>query len=422
MISCKGFFRGTDSSQLTMASQHQAPNAKRRVLVTGIGVISPLGANTEENLNSLRVARDAVTEVTGFDVSKTRCKTAGHVPDAWLADALPRTRAGSRLHRSSGMMAMALREAWNSAGNPLPELMVVGTTAGGMSYGEILYRRLLSGNSSRRQFPRLVANYLPQKAVLDAEQVCGIRAPSQIIANACSSGSNAIGHAFDLVSRGLHECIACGGYDSLCELVFVGFDSLQAATSEKIRPFDVSRTGLVLGEGAAFLILESERSAASRGATAIAEVAGYGISTDTYHLTQPHPSGIGPRLAMERALASAKAAPEEVDYVNGHGTATVFNDATEGIAISDLLGRVPVSSTKSMMGHALGAAGAIEAVFSVLALREQFLPPNINFSKPEPSWKFEVVGNEARPAKIRCALSNSFGFGGTNATLVLRAA
>jgi 3-oxoacyl-[acyl-carrier-protein] synthase II len=224
------------------------------------------------------------------------------------------------------------------------------------------------------------------------------------------------------VSRGLHECIACGGYDPLCELVFVGFDSLQAATPEKIRPFDVSRTGLVLGEGAAFLILESERSAANRGATAVAEVAGYGISTDTYHLTQPHPSGIGPRLAMERALASAGAEPEEVDYVNGHGTATIFNDATEGIAISELLGQVSVSSTKSMMGHALGAAGAIEAVFSVLALREQFLPPNINFTEPDPSWKFEVVGNEARPAELRCALSNSFGFGGTNATLVLRAA
>jgi 3-oxoacyl-[acyl-carrier-protein] synthase II len=395
---------------------------KRRVLVTGIGVISPLGANVAENLDSLLHARDAVTEVTSFDVSKTRCKTAGHVPDAWLADALPATRAARRLHRSSGMMTMALREAWRSAREPVPELMVVGTTGGGMSYGEMFYRHLLSGNSSRRQFPRLVANYLPQKAVLDAQEACGLRVPSQIIANACSSGSNAIGHGFDLVSSGLHECIACGGYDPLCELVFVGFDSLQAATPEKIRPFDVNRTGLVLGEGAAFLVLESEKSAASRGATAVAEVVGYGISTDTHHLTQPHPSGIGPRLAMERALASGEVEPGEVDYVNGHGTATVFNDATEGIAISGLLGRVPVSSTKSMMGHALGAAGAIEAVFSALALREQFLPPNINFSTPDPSWNFEVVGNQSRPAKIRCALSNSFGFGGTNATLVLRAA
>ena len=409
------------SERQTPNAERETRNAKRRVLVTGIGVISPLGSDAEENLNSLLNARDAVSPVTEFDVSKTRCKTAGQVPDAWLAGALPPTRAASRLHRSSGMMVMALREAWTSARQPVPELMVIGTTAGGMSYGETFYRRLLSGNSSRRQFPRLVANYLPQKAVLDAQQVCGIRAPSQIIANACSSGSNAIGHAFDLVSRGLHECIACGGYDPLCELVFVGFDSLQAATPEKIRPFDVNRTGLVLGEGAAFLILESERSAANRGATAVAEVAGYGISTDTYHLTQPHPSGIGPRLAMERALASAGAEPEEVDYVNGHGTATIFNDATEGIAISELLGQVSVSSTKSMMGHALGAAGAIEAVFSVLALREQFLPPNINFTEPDPSWKFEVVGNEARPAKLRCALSNSFGFGGTNAALVLRA-
>ena len=290
------------SEPQTPNAKRETPNAKRRVLVTGIGVISPLGSDAAENLNSLLNARDAVSPVTEFDVSKTRCKTAGHVPDGWLADALPPTRAASRLHRSSGMMAMALREAWTSARQPVPELMVIGTTAGGMSYGEIFYRRLLSGNSSRRQFPRLVANYLPQKAVLDAQQACGIRAPSQIIANACSSGSNAIGHAFDLVSRGLHECIACGGYDPLCELVFVGFDSLQAATPEKIRPFDVSRTGLVLGEGAAFLILESERSAASRGATVVAEVAGYGISTDTYHLTQPHPSGIGYTLSLHDAL------------------------------------------------------------------------------------------------------------------------
>jgi 3-oxoacyl-[acyl-carrier-protein] synthase II len=206
----------------------------------------------------------------------------------------------------------------------------------------------------------------------------------------------------------------------MCELVFVGFDSLQAATTEKIRPFDKNRTGLVIGEGAAFLILEDEKSAARRGAVAIAEVVGYGVSTDTYHLTQPHPSGIGPRLAMERALESAEMEPAEIDYVNAHGTATIFNDATEGIAISELCGKVPVSSTKSMMGHALGAAGAIEAAFCVMALREQFLPPNINFIEPDPIWKFDVIANRSRPARVDHVLSNSIGFGGTNATLILK--
>jgi 3-oxoacyl-[acyl-carrier-protein] synthase II len=206
----------------------------------------------------------------------------------------------------------------------------------------------------------------------------------------------------------------------LCELVFVGFDSLQAATPEKIRPFDKNRTGLVLGEGAAFLILESEKSAADRGAIALAEIVGYGVSTDTYHLTQPHPSGIGPKLSMQRALQSADLAVDAIDYVNAHGTATIFNDATEGAAISELCGRVPISSTKSMMGHALGAAGAIEAAFCVLALREQFLPPNINFVEPDPVWKFEVVGNQSRAARLSYVLSNSIGFGGTNATLILK--
>jgi 3-oxoacyl-[acyl-carrier-protein] synthase II len=216
----------------------------------------------------------------------------------------------------------------------------------------------------------------------------------------------------------LNSCVICGGYDPVSELVFVGFDSLQAATPEKIRPFDLHRTGLVLGEGSAVLILESEQSAQKRQATAYAEVCGYGVSTDTYHLTQPNPSGIGPRLSMERALQSSGS--DSIDYVNAHGTATMYNDATEGVAISQLLPGVPVSSTKSMMGHALGAAGSIEAVFCILALQQQFLPPNIHFREPDPAWNFEVVANRSRPAPLRTVVSNSFGFGGTNASLVLR--
>ena len=396
-----------------------AVNGKHRVLVTGVGVVSPLGPNLGSNLRSLMDAADAVAPVRTFDVTKTRCKTAAQIPDGWLENGLGRSRSSHRLHRGARMAGMALREACDSAKGPTPELIVVGTTSGGMSSGETYYRRLLSTNS-RKGLARLVGNYTPQKSILDALETNGLRIPAQIVANACSSGSNAIGHAFKLVRHGLCACVVCGGYDPLCELVFVGFDSLQAATPEKIRPFDKNRSGLVLGEGAAFLILESERYAARRGATALAEIAGYGVSTDTYHLTQPHPSGIGPRLAMQRALESAGLAATAIDYINAHGTATVFNDATEGAAISELCGRVPVSSTKSMMGHALGAAGAIEAAFSVLALCEQFLPANINFAEPDPSWKFEVVGNNSRAARVKHALSNSFGFGGTNATLVLK--
>jgi len=394
-------------------------SAMRRVFVTGLGIVSPLGPDTDSNLQSLLCARDAVTIVGSFDVSRTRCKTAGQIPDEWMKDAFPQRRSSSRLHRSARMVAMALHEARESAKRPCPELLIVGTTSGGMSYGELYYRRLLTTHS-RKGLARLVGNYMPQKPVLDALNANGLRIPTQIVANACSSGSNAIGHGFELVRSGLRACVACGGYDPICELVFVGFDSLQAATSEKIRPFDRERSGMVLGEGASFLILESEESTTARGATAVAEVVGYGMANDTYHLTQPHPSGIGPKLAMQRALRSGGIDPEEIDYVNAHGTATIFNDATEGSAISELLDDVHVSSTKSMMGHALGAAGAIEAAFCVLALREQFLPPNINFVEPDPIWKFKVVANASRRAPLRFALSNSIGFGGANATLILR--
>jgi 3-oxoacyl-[acyl-carrier-protein] synthase II len=397
----------------------QGNDRPNRVLVTGLGVVSPLGADSKANLLSLLGGQDCVGPVGSFDVTKTRCKTAGQIPDEWLESAFPPGRVFKRLHRGARMASLALREACESAKGAKPELMVVGTTGGGMSYGEFFYRHLLSGQP-RKNSAQLVGNYTPQKPIQDALERNGLRVPTQILSNACSSGSNAIGHGFELVKHGLRHCVICGGYEPLCELVFVGFDSLQAATPEKIRPFDKNRTGLVLGEGAAFLILESEKSVAQRGAVAMAEMTGYGVSTDTFHLTQPDPSGIGPKLAMQRALASAKVEAEAIDYVNAHGTATIFNDATEGVAISDLCGEVAVSSTKSMMGHALGAAGAIEAAFCVLALREQFLPPNINFNEPDPAWKFKVIGNTSRSARVSHVLSNSIGFGGTNATLIVK--
>jgi 3-oxoacyl-[acyl-carrier-protein] synthase II len=395
-----------------------AVNRKHRVLVTGIGIVSPLGPDLESNARSLLKGRESISPVTAFDVSRTRAKSAGQVLDDWLDDAAPCSRRSRRLHRSARMLALALVEARRNAKEARPELLVVGTTAGGMSYGEHFYR-LLSSRQSRRFFPRLVGNYMPQKPVLDAQEAAGIRVPSQIVANACASGANAVGHGFELVRHGLADCVISGGYDALCELVFVGFDSLQASSPDRCRPFDRNRTGLLLGEGAAFLVLESEQSAGRRGATAVAEVTGYGISTDTHHITQPHPSGIGPRMAMERALQSAEIGPDQVDYVNGHGTATIFNDATEGIAITELFANVPVSSTKGMMGHALGAAGAIEAAFSGIAIRDQFLPPNIHFESADPGWTFEVVANRSRAATVRTVLSNSFGFGGANASLIL---
>jgi 3-oxoacyl-[acyl-carrier-protein] synthase II len=393
-----------------------------RVAVVGAGVVSPLGFGLEETLQSLREAKDCVTPVTAFPVDRCRCQTAGQIADERLAAANEYHRHPERLHRVARMMILALKEALAKASDFQPELTVVGTTSGGMTFGELYYRELNSNRRSSRHAPTLIANYTPQKPIVDAQEALGINAPCQVIANACASGTNAIGHAFNCIRSGRYERVLTGGYDAISELVFVGFDSLQAATPDRCRPFDRERSGLVLGEGAAVLALENFETAQKRGATILAEIVGYGISTDNFHLTQPDPSGIGPRQAMEGALRNAGIEAREVDYINAHGTATPFNDASEGKAIAELFNGVPISSTKGMMGHSLGAAGAIEAIISLLALRSQLLPPNINFRDGDADLDLNIVANHSKNASIRTVLSNSFGFGGTNASVILRSA
>ena len=391
-----------------------------RVAVVAAGIVSPLGFGLEETVRSLREGKDCVSPVTAFPVDRCRCQTAGQVASGPLAEANQFSPNPERLHRVARMMILALKETMEQAGDFKPELTVVGTTSGGMTFGEQYYRSLKANGDSARHAPTLIANYTPQKPVMDAQEAFGIGAPCQIIANACASGTNAIGHAFECVRSGRYQRVLTGGYDAISELVFVGFDSLQAATPDRCRPFDRERSGLVLGEGAAVLALENLDSAQRRGATILAEVVGYGISTDNFHLTQPDPSGIGPRQAMEGALRSAGFEASAIDYINAHGTATPFNDASEGKAIAELFNGVPVSSTKGMMGHSLGAAGAIEAVFSLLALQHQLLPPNINYRGGDAGLDLNIVANESKKAAVRTVLSNSFGFGGTNASIILR--
>jgi len=391
-----------------------------RVAIMAAGVVSPLGFGLAETLDSLRDARDCVTAVTRFSVAECRCKTAGQISDERLLAGLNKRLHAKRLHRASQMMIHALTEAMAQAPQFEPELMVIGTTSGGMSYGEQYYRSLCRSGDLRHA-PTWIANYPAQKPVIDAQkEVLKVPVPCQVIANACASGTNAIGHAFECVRSGRYQRVLTGGYDALSELVFTGFDSLQASTPEKCRPFDRHRTGMVLGEGAAVLALENLELARKRDAPVLAEIIGYGISTDNFHITQPDPSGVGPRQAMERAFQSAQISADEVDYINAHGTATIFNDAAEGKAISALFNGVPVSSTKSMMGHSLGAAGAVEAIFCLLALKDQYLPPNINFGALDDGLDLNVVANESRPAVVRTVLSNSFGFGGTNASILMR--
>src|SRR6266478_3513281 len=404
---------------MAQAGRRESMNDPARGAVTAAGVVSPLGFGLAETLESLQSARDCVSPVMRFSVTECRCKTAGQVSDARLLSSHAQVPRSGRLHRASHMMIEALQELLTEQPEFEPELAVVGTTSGGMSYGERYYRSLQRAGDLRHA-ATWIANYPAQKPVIDAQAAFGISAPCEVIANACASGTNAIGHAFECVRSGRYQCVLTGGYDALSELVFVGFDSLQASTPEKCRPFDRHRTGMVLGEGAAILVLENLDAARARGVPILAEITGYGMSTDNFHLTQPDPCGIGPRRAMERALQSAQISANAIDYVNAHGTATLFNDAAEGKAIAELFGHVPISSTKSMMGHSLGAAGAIEAIVCLLALQYQFLPPNINFRSPDEDFDLDIVANQSRPAEVRTVLSNSFGFGGTNASIVMR--
>src|SRR5881394_685931 len=389
---------------MAQADRRESTNDPARVAVTAAGVISPLGFGLAETLESLRSARDCVTPVMRFSVTQCRCKTGGQVSDSRLLASHAQTPRSGRLHRASHMMIQALRELLTQQPEFEPQLTVIGTTSGGMSYGERYYRSL-NGAGDLRKAPTWIANYPAQKPVIDAQTAFGISAPCHVIANACASGTNAIGHAFECVRSGRYQRVLAGGYDALAEMVFVGFDSLQAATPEKCRPFDRDRSGMVLGEGAAVLALENLESARARNAPILGEIIGYGISTDNHHLTQPDPSGRGPRRAMEQALQSAGRSAGEVDYINAHGTATIFNDAAEGKAISALFNGVPVSSTKSMMVHSLGAAGAIEAVVCLLALQHQFLPANINFTTPDDGVDLNIVANEPRSDDVDVVLS-----------------
>lgn len=372
------------------------------------------------------MGRSAFRPVTFFDVSRQRAKLAAEVD---LPAQLPPTRLdqknSARLERAARLLLLAGHEAWTQSGwQPSDNLPVVlGTTGGGIVLGESYLRQTLAAPRSNRGQPSRVVHYHAQRQALDLCDAFGFHGPITIIANACASGANAVGHAFELVRHGIAERVFTGGYDALCQMTFAGFDSLQALSPTRCRPFDAQRDGLTLGEGAAMLTLESLEHARRRSAEILGEVIGYGAATDTHHLTQPHPQGDAALAAMTAACASAGITAAQVDYVNAHGTATPQNDATEASAINRWAGErvatLPVSSTKAGIGHLLGAAGAVEAVITLMALREQWLPPQCNSGATDPACRFQIV-REPMDAKVEVALTNSFGFGGANATLALR--
>jgi 3-oxoacyl-[acyl-carrier-protein] synthase II len=399
--------------------------APQRVVITGAGLVTALGIGWAANAAGFRAGRRAFRPVTLFDVARQRARVAGEVE---LPAELPPTRLSlrtrRRLNRASRQLLWATAEAWNQTGwEPSDRLpLVLGTTSCGMECGEAYYRRATT-TPDRRGQPTRALGYQAQRQALDVAEAFGFRGSVTLITNACASGSNAIGHAWEVVRSGRAERVLTGGYDALSQLVFAGFDSLQALSTTTCRPFDAGRDGLALGEGAAVLALESLNHARRRGAAILGEITGYGVATDCHHLTQPHPEGEAAWRAMNEACAVAGVRPAAVGYVNAHGTGTPLNDAAEARAIMQWAGAhagaLPVSSTKGSVGHLLGAAGAVEAVVCLMVLREQWLPPEPFVETVDPACGFPLV-REPRDARVEVALSNSFGFGGANASLVFR--
>jgi 3-oxoacyl-[acyl-carrier-protein] synthase II len=395
-------------------------------VITGAGIVTALGAGWGENAAGFRDGRVAIRPVTLFDVSRQRAKIAGEVD---LPSSLPDTQLPAchvrRLDRAAKLLLHAAHEAWQQSGwKPSEDLPVVlGTTSGGMSLGQDYYRQAIRAPDSFRLQPTRVVHYQAQRQALDLADAFGFTGPITIIANACASGANAIGHAWELVRRGRAFRVLTGGYDALSQLVFAGFDSLQALSPGCCRPFDINRDGLALGEGAAVLALETLEQAGRRGAKVLGEIVGYGAANDAHHLTQPHPQGDAAFATLTAACQSAGVTPGQIGYINAHGTGTPLNDSAEAAAINRWAGedaaKVAVSSTKSSIGHLLGGAGAVEAVVCLMALREQWLPPTSTIESPDPCCAFPLV-QKPIAAKLEYALTNSFGFGGANATLVLR--
>lgn len=409
---------------LFRSSDHLKP--KTRVVITGAGILTALGQGWEANARGFRAGTPAFGPVTLFDVSRQRTIFAA---EARLPHELPPNRLSRaqsrRADRASRLLLWAANEALDQCQWKPPHAapIVLGTTSGGMTSGEDYYRHAVSRPERNAGQLTRVTQYQPQQQVANLMAAFDLSGPVTLIANACASGANAIGHAWDIIRNGRAERALAGGYEALCLMVFAGFDALQALSTTQCRPFDARRDGLALGEGAAVLALESLSHAQTRNARILGEITGYGAVTDSHHLTQPHPLGEAACAAMTAACEAAGIGPDQVDYVNAHGTGTPLNDASEAAAINrwagDRAATLPVSSTKASVGHLLGAAGAVEAVVSVMALRGQWLPPNGGLREPDPACRFPLV-REPREAKLNCVLSNSFGFGGSNAGLLFR--
>jgi 3-oxoacyl-[acyl-carrier-protein] synthase II len=407
----------------------------RRVVVTGIGLVSPLGVGIEENWTNLVEGKSGIGPITRFDTHGFATRIAGEVKNFRPEDFISK----KELRKMDPFLQLALGAAslaFEESGFKIPPEVapragvIMGCGLGGLSTSEEYHKVLLSSGPKKISpffIPMLIGNMAPGLISI----YHGAKGPNLSVQTACAAGTHAVGQAFHMVRDGFAEIMITGGVEStITPLCVGGFNAMRALSTrnddpEKAsRPFERDRDGFVLGEGAAVLILEELERALERGAKIYAEVIGFGASGDAFHMAAPAPDGEGAARCMKEALKDAGVNPEAVDYINAHGTSTDLNDKYETQAIKTVFGeharKLAVSSTKSMTGHLLGGAGGVEAAYTVLSIDRQVMPPTINYENPDPECDLDYVPNKCREARIDVALSNSFGFGGTNGTLVFR--
>jgi len=403
----------------------------QRVVVTGMGVVTPVGTGVESFWQGITSGKSAVGPVTQFDASAFPTRIAAEIRDFDPANYMDRKDV-RRADRFVQLAVAASQEAWKDANlseiNPERSGVLVGTGIGGM--GTLIQQYdILRERGPERVSPFFIPMMIANIAGGQLAMRYGLLGPNATVVTACASSGNAIGDAMRTIQWGEADLMLTGGTEAvILSIAFAGFCAMKAMSTrneepEKAsRPFDRERDGFVMGEGAGFLVLESLTHAQARNAPVYAELTGYGRSADAYHIVEPHPEGIGAAFSMRQALRDAHLAAEDIDYVNAHGTSTSKGDLAETLAIKDVFQdrayRVAVSSTKSSTGHLLGAAGAVELIASILAIRHQTLPPTVNLDEPSAECDLDYVPNQARPARIRRIMSNAFGFGGQNATLI----
>lgn len=406
---------------------------QEKVVITGMGTINPLGNNFAASWDSLVAGRSGVGPLTLFDPNEFLIKIACEVKNFNPEDHLP-PREARRMDRFEQFALVAAQEAMESSGLEISESnagrvgVIVSSAIGGLKTIQDA-AHVVRDEGPRKLSPFIIPMLMPNGAAGMIGIQTGARGPTFSVASACASGSDAIGTAWNLIRSGAIDAALTGASDATILEIGVGsFDRLRAMSRKSDgtpQPFDRDRDGLVMGEGAAILVIERESHARARGAQILAELAGYGSTADAYHVTAPSENGAGGALAMRQALDAAGLNPDELGYINAHGTATPLNDQAETAAIKAAFGeqayRIPISSTKSMTGHMMGTTGALEVMFCVEAIRRGILPPTINYHNPDPNCDLDYIPNTAREVKIRAALSNAFGFGGHNAVLCVRA-